>query len=35
MAVDSYFWTVQAEDFQENILGGVYNRYCEQLQPFS
>ena len=33
MAVDSYFWTVQAEDFQENILGGVilvYNRHSEQ-----
>ena len=33
MAVDSCFWTVQAENFQENILGGVilvYNRYSEQ-----
>ena len=33
MAVDSYFWTAQAEDFQENILGGgilVYNRFSEQ-----
>ena len=33
MAVDSCFWTVQAEDFQENILAGailVYNRYSEQ-----
>ena len=33
MAVDSCFWTVQAEDFQENILSGVilvYNRYSKQ-----
>ena len=34
MAVDNCFWTVQVEDFQENILGGailVCNRYYEQL----
>ena len=33
MAVDNCFWTVQAENFQENILGGailVYNCYSEQ-----
>ena len=33
MNVDGCFWTVQAEDFQENIFGGVnlvYNRYSEQ-----
>ena len=33
MVVDCFFWTVQAEDFQENILGGVilvYNPYSEQ-----
>ena len=33
MTVNSCFWIVQAEDFQENILGGVilvYNRYSEQ-----
>ena len=33
MTVDSCFWTVQVEDFQENILEGiilVYYRYSEQ-----
>ena len=33
MAVDSCFWTVQEQDFQENILGEVilvYNSYFEQ-----
>ena len=38
MAVDSCFWTVQAEDLQENILAGailVYNRYSEQSNKFS
>ena len=33
MVVDGCFWTVQAEDFQEHILGGVilvYNCYSEQ-----
>ena len=33
MTVDGCFSTVQAEDFQENILGGVilvYNRHSEQ-----
>ena len=33
MAAASWFWTVQVEDFQENILGGViliYNCYSEQ-----
>ena len=33
MAVDSCFWTFPAEDFQENILGGVilvYDCYSEQ-----
>ena len=32
MAVDSYFGTVQVEDFQTSILGGVilvHNRYSE------
>ena len=33
MATDGCFWIVQAEDFQENILGGTtleYNHYSEQ-----
>ena len=33
MTLDGWFWTVQAEDFQENILDGVilvYNRHSEQ-----
>ena len=33
MAIDSSFWTVQAEDFQKNVLSGTissYNRHPEQ-----
>ena len=33
MAVDGWFWTVQGEDSQEKIIGGViliYIRYSEQ-----
>ena len=35
MAVDGYFWTVQAENFQENILGGVILVYIATLSSQS